>query len=173
MFVKIVLSRNRRKRTFPKLPCSLATEKGERVSIDISSVNTNSFGKNRFWLLIQDEFTGYIWSEFITKKSQLPQVILHWIYKTQKEANVKNKTIRLDNSGENTALKKLIDRTDNSKIKFEFTAPCTTEPNGKISDPLWKDKVFTEFSQADRTFEEGTLGSMCRTHKSTRKCHCR
>jgi hypothetical protein len=59
--------------------------------------------------------------------------MLHWVYKTQKEANVKIKTIRLDNSGENTAFKKLIDRTNNLKIKIEFTAPGTPdEPNGKI-----------------------------------------
>jgi 23S rRNA A1618 N6-methylase RlmF len=82
-----------KKKNVPKTSRSLATEKGERISIDISSVNTNSFGKNKFWLLIQDEFTGHIWSEFIMKKSQLPQVMLHWIYKTQKEANVKIMTI--------------------------------------------------------------------------------
>jgi transposase InsO family protein len=58
--------------------------------------------------------------------------MLHWIYKTQKEANFKIQTIRLDNSGENTALKKLIDGTENQKIKFEFTAPGTPEQNGKI-----------------------------------------
>jgi hypothetical protein len=87
-----------KKNNVPKIGRSLATKKGETISIDISSVNTNIFGKNTFWLLIQDEFTGHIWSKFITKKSQLPQVMLHWIYKTQKEANVKIKTIRLDNS---------------------------------------------------------------------------
>jgi hypothetical protein len=60
-----------KKKNVPKVGRSLATEKGERISIDILSVITSSFGKNKFWLLIQDECTGHIWSEFITKKSQL------------------------------------------------------------------------------------------------------
>jgi hypothetical protein len=58
-----------KKKHFPKTSCSLATEKVARITIDILSVNKNSFGKNRFWLLIQDEFTGHILSEFITKKA--------------------------------------------------------------------------------------------------------
>jgi hypothetical protein len=130
IFAIIVLSQNPRK----------WTKKRERICIDISSVNTNSFGKNTFWLLIQDEFTEYIWSEFITKKSQLPQVMLHWIYKTQKEANVKIKIIRLGNSGENSAFKKLIDRTEKLKIKFEFTTRGTRtewENWDDIWNPLW------------------------------------
>jgi hypothetical protein len=121
-----------KKQNVPKTCRFLATKKGERISIDISSVNMNSFGKSNFWLLIQDEFTGHIWSEFITEKSQLPQVMLHWIYNTQKEANFKIKTIRLDNSVENTACMKLIDQTDGLKIRFKFTALGTPEQNGKI-----------------------------------------
>jgi hypothetical protein len=35
-----------------------ATTKGERISVDISSINKVSYGGAKYWLLIQDEFTN-------------------------------------------------------------------------------------------------------------------
>ena len=39
-----------------------ATKKGERIFMDISSINCKSKGENKFWLLLQDEFTDCTYS---------------------------------------------------------------------------------------------------------------
>ena len=44
------------------------TEVGEKISLDISSVRTVSYGGAKFWLLLQDHYTDYLWSFFINSK---------------------------------------------------------------------------------------------------------
>jgi hypothetical protein len=39
-----------------------STELGGRINIDISIVLNSSYGGANFWLLIQDDFTNYLWS---------------------------------------------------------------------------------------------------------------
>jgi hypothetical protein len=36
-----------------------ATIKREQIMIDLSWIKTNSYAKNRYWLLIMDEYTNY------------------------------------------------------------------------------------------------------------------
>jgi hypothetical protein len=55
-----------------------ATTKGERISVDISSIYKVSYGGETFWLLIQDEFTNYICSFFLSAKSELSHTVLQW-----------------------------------------------------------------------------------------------
>jgi hypothetical protein len=50
-----------------------ATSKGERISIDISSTNQVSYVGSKLWLLTQDEYTSYIWSFFLSAKSELAE----------------------------------------------------------------------------------------------------
>jgi hypothetical protein len=121
-----------KKKNIPKTNFNPATEIGERVSIDISSAHAKSFGGAQFWLLIQDEFSGYLWSYFLKNKSDLPQQMMTWLNILNKEVKFKIRSIRLDNSGENKSFKVLIDQHKTYKIKFEFTAPGTPEQNGKI-----------------------------------------
>jgi hypothetical protein len=53
-------------KNFPKEPpMFLATEKGDRIMFDISSVNALSQGGNQFWLLVMDDYTIYWWSFFL------------------------------------------------------------------------------------------------------------
>jgi hypothetical protein len=49
-----------------------STELGGRINIDISSVLNSSYGGANFWLLIQDDFTNYLWSYFLKAESNLP-----------------------------------------------------------------------------------------------------
>jgi hypothetical protein len=58
-----------------KLTANLSTELGGRIHIDISSVQNTSYGGANFWHLIQDEFTSYLWSNFIKVKSDLPDTM--------------------------------------------------------------------------------------------------
>ncbi len=106
--------------------------KGERINIDITHVNTPSYGGAKFWMMIQDDFTDYVWSFFLKEKSQLADVFMKWLNTVQKETKLKIGKIRCDNSGENRKLQGLIQMDSKLKIKFEFTAPYTPQQNGKI-----------------------------------------
>ena len=119
-------------KNIPKLNTKRSTEKLERVSIDISYVNFTSFGGAKFWLLIQDEYTDFLWSKFLKSKDEVVPVMLQWIKEIQKETKLKVKTIRCDNSGENKALQESIKTDYELTTKFEFTAPNTPQQNGKI-----------------------------------------
>jgi Reverse transcriptase (RNA-dependent DNA polymerase) len=121
-----------RQTNIPKKNLKPTTEIGQQVNIDISSVKARSFSKSKYWLLIQDDFTGYLWSYFLKERSDLPEQVLKWVYEFQKELDCKVQTIRLDNAGENESLQELIDSTDDLKIKFEYTAPYTPQQNGKV-----------------------------------------
>jgi hypothetical protein len=129
--VNCAISKAKQKKV-PQVSKNQATEKGERIAIDISSIRTKSFGGSKFWLMIQDEFTGYIWSHFLKNKSDLPDVVIKWIHLTHKKDKVKVQKIRCDNAGENKSLQKQIEEDKELDIKFEFTAPYTPEMNGKI-----------------------------------------
>ena len=62
-----------------KIAKNNATKKGERIFMDISSINVKSKGGNKFWLLLQDEFTDCIWSFFMKKKSDLTNHVWNWL----------------------------------------------------------------------------------------------
>jgi hypothetical protein len=93
-----------------KLTASPSMELGGRINIDISSVQN---GGANFWLLIQDNFTGYLRSYLIKAKCDLPDTMIYWLKLVQKEIKLNIKSIRLDNSGENKSFHQMI-------IKSEF-----------------------------------------------------
>jgi hypothetical protein len=52
----------------PKSTLIHATAKGEHLALDISYPKYTSLRGSKYWLLIQDEFTGFIWSIFLKAK---------------------------------------------------------------------------------------------------------
>jgi hypothetical protein len=64
-----------RQKNVPKVSKNNATMKGERVALDITSIRTPSYGGEKFWLMIQDEFTGKLWSYFLKAKSDLADTV--------------------------------------------------------------------------------------------------
>jgi hypothetical protein len=46
---------------------------GERLYVDISSIQGVSFGGAKFWALVVDDFSGYCWSYFLKAKSELKE----------------------------------------------------------------------------------------------------
>ena len=110
-----------KKKMIPKITKAKASKTGERLFIDISSVNIESHGGSRFWALIVDDFSNYKWCIFMKHKSELKHKIIRII----KELNLRKQTvmkIRCDNAGENVKLKDAcVD--ENFNIQFEFTAP--------------------------------------------------
>jgi hypothetical protein len=53
---KVMAKRNK----IAKVAKNVATMKGVRIFMEISSINVKSEGGNKFWLLLQDEFTNCI-----------------------------------------------------------------------------------------------------------------
>jgi hypothetical protein len=66
---------------------------GERIFIDISSIKQVSYGGSKFWLLVQDKFTDYLWSFFLSSKSEQTDVLLDWIASFQKQYDTTIQTI--------------------------------------------------------------------------------
>jgi hypothetical protein len=120
------------RKAIPKQAKTHATTRGYRLAIDLSSTSTVSFGGAKFWLLIQDEFTGHIWSLFLAHKSELPEIMLIFLRQFQKDNKLTVHNIRCDNSGENLRFKRLAEEDTTLSIKFELTAPYTPEQNGKL-----------------------------------------
>jgi ATP:corrinoid adenosyltransferase len=60
-----------RMKKIPKEPAaSTATLKGERLMINLSWTKTESVTKNRYWLLIMDEFTICLRKYFLKTKDE-------------------------------------------------------------------------------------------------------
>jgi hypothetical protein len=76
---------------------------GERLYVDISSIQGVSFGGAKFWALVVDDFSSYCCSYFLRAKSELKERILDFL-KELKNINF----LRVDDAGENFALEKLV-----------------------------------------------------------------
>jgi hypothetical protein len=101
--------------------------------IDISWIKTESIEKNRYWLLIMDEYTNCLWSYFMKTKDDHVSVIIKHIKMLENEPKVKVKYIRCANSGENHDIQNYLrERSPRMRCKFEFTAPDSQQQNGKF-----------------------------------------
>ena len=102
----------------PRNVSNLTSARGERINIDVSSVAVTSYGGAKYWLLIQDDYTDYIWSYFIKEKSQVADTFMTWLNIIQKETKITIQKVRCDNSGENRKLQQLIKLDHNWNVKF-------------------------------------------------------
>ena len=64
---------------------SKATKIGERLFINISSVNIESYGGSKYWAIVVDDYSNFKWCVFMKKKSMLASKILQII----KELNLR------------------------------------------------------------------------------------
>ena len=122
-----IRQRNNPKRKIKQLP----TRPGYRIFIDICSFKHTSRGGNRHWLIVVDEFSDFVHSFFLNKKSDQIKILPMWIKGIAKKHRIEIKRIRLDNSGENKSLQKECDK-QNLGIIFEFTAPGTPQQNSIV-----------------------------------------
>lgn len=63
----------------------------ERLFIDIGSVKSTSFGNSKFWSMIVDDCTDFVWSYFLEKKSDLTTKVLPLILELQEKFGCKVK----------------------------------------------------------------------------------
>ena len=96
------------------------TTLGEKIHMDITSVNYTSFGGAKFWLMLQDSFTSFVWSFFLKQKSDLATTVISWLQVFTKQFNHSIKKIRCDNAGENKALESQLQQHETFKIQFEY-----------------------------------------------------
>jgi D-alanine-D-alanine ligase-like ATP-grasp enzyme len=87
-------------KNFPKVTTHIAaTDIGERIMFDISSVTVPTTSGNKYWLLVMDEYLGYLCSYFIRYRDDLAVTMTAFV----KDKNIVR--FRCDNAGEN----KLVD----------------------------------------------------------------
>jgi hypothetical protein len=128
-FVHCALSKSK-KTNIPNTTLTHATAKGERLALDISYPNYTSFGG--YWLVSQDEFTGYIWSIFLKAKSDLPDITISWLHQFQRHYSLTVNIILCDDSRENIQLQRLVHEDKIVTEQFELTTPYTPEQNGMV-----------------------------------------
>jgi hypothetical protein len=65
---------------------------GERLNADISSIKGESYGGSKFWALDVNDYSGYCWSYFLKRKSDLKTVLIGLL----DELKNLNKTVTFD-----------------------------------------------------------------------------
>ena len=65
-----------KQRRVSKTTESKAIKVGERLFIDISLVNLESYGGSRYWAIVVDDYSNFKWCVFMKKKSMLAYKIL-------------------------------------------------------------------------------------------------
>jgi hypothetical protein len=88
----------------PQLSINKATCKVDRVSIDITLVQSVSLAGAKFWLMIKDDFTDYVLSFFVNNKMDIPEKVMNWMHQIQKDTAITVNNIRCDKSSKNKAL---------------------------------------------------------------------
>jgi hypothetical protein len=103
---------------------------GERLYLDISSIEEKSFGGAKLWVLIVDDYTDFCWSLFLKSKSELKSKMMV-LFIDLKIPSIDVKFIRCDHAGENKAFYEEC-RYKGIKIRFEFLGLRTPQRNGKV-----------------------------------------
>ena len=88
---------------------------------DVSSIKTRSIGGAKYWLLVMDDATGFTWSYFLKKKSEVPMTMVKLIKHLKKSMGYETTMMRCDNAGENL-MTEIACTEEGLGINFEFTA---------------------------------------------------
>ena len=97
---------------------------GEGWHIDISSIKNTSAGGSKFWCLWLDSVTGFKKSFFLSIKIGQVKAGVHFVDETKDKHKILEKSISVDNAGENKRLENAMQKAGHS-IAFEYTAANT------------------------------------------------
>ena len=106
-----------------------ATERGERLFLDISGPYKMSLAGSKYWVLIVDDKTRKAWSFFVMNKNGAKKVASN-LLSILKGARVITKYLRCDNAGEN--VKGLRELCQENGIVIELTPPNSPQYNGVV-----------------------------------------
>ena len=138
----------------------VAKDIGERIFIDISSVDQKAYDGARYWVLVVDDKTNKSWSFFVGHKDQQVDPLFELLLLLHKN-KTPVKYIRADNAGENMLLQEAIRNHRFLNAKFEFTPRNSPEYNGRCERKfafLWSclRSILNAAKLPDYT-QEGTL----------------
>ena len=111
-----------------RVPRAITT--GARIFIDITSIQHQSVGGAKFWLLAMDDKTDLLWSWFVKQKSDQVDVLVPFL----KDMRAREKIVKqvwCDNAGENRTLDNEC-QGEELGIEFEFTPPNSPQFNRRI-----------------------------------------
>ncbi|MGL4342651.1 MAG: reverse transcriptase domain-containing protein, partial [Lactococcus lactis] len=140
---------------------------GDRIHFDLCTMKYTAYGGYKNWLLIQDEFTKFIWSKFLKLKSDLPQTMLEWTTGEEKKGSMVVSKYRCDNAPEHYTFQQLIKSEVQTHKTFQFTAPHTPEHNGRVER-----KYATLFGKVRAMLNEALLPAYLRNLLWARAASC-
>ena len=108
-----------------------ATKPCKQLHLDISGSKHASFGGAKFWLVVMDDLTNYVWSQFIKAKSDQYEPLQKLLKGIMKKYGRYPALIKGDNSGENMKFKQICEN-ESLDIKFDLTSPNTPQQNGHV-----------------------------------------
>ena len=109
-----------------KLPKKRSENPGEKLYIDISSVNATSSGGAKYWGMMVDDCTRFKWSRFLKEKKELSDAFMP-IIQNLLAKGYKIKKVRMDNAGENAEFARNLKEKG---IDVQYVAPDTPQQNG-------------------------------------------
>jgi transposase InsO family protein len=121
-----------RRRVFPKQSKYHADKALELVHGDLCGlIKPATPGEQRYFLLLVDDVTRYMWVVLLTAKSEASSAIKRIQAAAEKECGRKLRVVRTDNRGEFTAAEFAAYCADEG-ITRHFSAPYTPQQNGVV-----------------------------------------
>ena len=155
-----------RQKNIPKLNENRSKIPGQRLFFDVSSIKNKSFGGSKFWLMIMDDATDYIWSYFLKNKSEVPTYIIELIKELKEKHNIKVEILHCDNAGENLMTERKC-KEEGLGIKMEYTAPNTPQQNGRIERKFptlyGRVRAMLNAAQVSKTLRKGLWAECAKT----------
>ena len=100
------------------------------VHLDVfGPVKQPSISKNRYMITFIDDFSRYVWVDFMKEKSEAFMKFKEFKEKTEKEIGCNIRCLRTDNGGEYTS-KEFIEYLHRCGIRRQLTCPNTPQQNG-------------------------------------------
>ena len=116
-------------RNLPK-SATVVEYKGGRIAFDTCPMSDVSFGGYKVWLIIQDEYTKYIWSYFLKERKDVAEQMIEWL-NGETARGLKVEIFKCDNASENKTFQKVL-REKKYPAKFEYTSSETPQQNGRV-----------------------------------------
>ncbi|KAD5961160.1 hypothetical protein E3N88_12633 [Mikania micrantha] len=120
------------RKSFPSVSAWRATKPLELIHADICGpITPSSMGGKRYFLLIVDDCTRYMWVYFLKTKDEACNTFKGFVTEVERQSGLKVKVLRTDRGGEfnSSVFNEFCQKTG---IKRHLTAPYTPQQNGVV-----------------------------------------
>jgi transposase InsO family protein len=118
-------------------------------------INPPTPGGKRYFLLLVNDHSRYMWLHLLASKDQAPTAIKKFQAEAQLECRRKLRVLRTDRGGEFTS-KELGEYFANIGVKRQLTAPYTPQQNGVVE---WRNQTVVSMARSlhsrQRAFPQG------------------